>query len=91
MRVLEARFYPDKRPSERFLVVGRVFCDGRRAVVAPVLAPGSPDPGLPARLTKLNYLVHSAGWRPYKRLVTLESEYWSFVEIPEGMEGGVPC
>jgi hypothetical protein len=91
MRVLEARFYPDRRPNDRFLVVGRVVCDGHRAIVAPQLDPGTSDPGLPAMLEKLSYLVHEAGWRPFQRLRALQSDYWSFVEVSEGTQGGVVC
>jgi hypothetical protein len=90
MHVLEARFHPEKRPHPRFLIVGRVFCDGRRAVIAPVAVAGGVDPSLPAMLEKLRYLVRTAGWRPYRRLLALESDYWSFVDVTEGLiEGGM--
>ena len=84
MRVLEARFHPLKRTGNLAVVVGYVLCEGRQAFVrpAPPLPRGqAPDPGLPAMLDKLRYIVGTAGRHTYERLSSLNSDYWSFIDL----------
>jgi hypothetical protein len=87
MRVLEARFHPHKRNGTSAIVVGRVYCEGPRAIVQGVDAPGR-VPGFvhDAMVEKLRYLVRSCGPRPYEGLRKLRSDYWSFIELSQGGE-----
>ncbi len=91
MRVLEARFHPLKRSGNLALVVGYVLCEGRQAFVRP--APPPPygqvaDPALPAMLEKLRYIVGTSGKHAYERLSSLNSEYWSFIDLENEKEAG---
>ena len=90
MRVLEARFHPWRKAQGPFLVVGRVLCRGRRAVVE-ATAPGDDDEESARRgtmLQKLNYLVGRSTPGAFQRLLRLRSEFWSFVEIEAFDRGG---
>jgi hypothetical protein len=86
MRVLEARFHPWRRARGPFVVVGRVLCRRRRAVVEP--APAVVESAAQARretmLQKLEYLVAHSGRNAFQRLTELRSEFWSFVDISNG-------
>jgi hypothetical protein len=86
MRVLEARFHPWRKAQGPFVVVGRVFCQRRRAVVEP--APTGVEESVGARqgsmLQKLEYLVDRSGRDAFRRLQELRSDFWSFVEIGKG-------
>ena len=73
MPLLEARFHPKKKDGDAVVVVGRVRCEGRHAVIEP-LASGE-------MFEKLCYLVRQSEPEPYERLRSLRSEFWSFVEI----------
>jgi hypothetical protein len=89
MRVLEARFHPWRKAQGPFLVVGRVVCRYRRAVVEPSLA-GEEERQSVQRgtmLQKLNYLVGRSSPDAFHRLLRLRSEFWSFVEIGTGGNG----
>jgi len=86
MRVLEARFHPWRKARGPFLVVGRVLCRRRRAVVEPA-ATGLEERAQPRQetmLQKLEYLVGRSGPHAFQRLRELRSEFWSFVEIEKG-------
>jgi hypothetical protein len=86
MRVLEARFHPWRKARGPFLVVGRVLCRRRRAVVRPA-PPGLEEEAPPRQetmLQKLEYLVGRSGPDAFHRLRDLRSEFWSFVEVEEG-------
>jgi hypothetical protein len=86
MRILEARFHPWKRAGGPFVVVGRIFCRRRRAVIEPV-ATSVDEPASDRRQTmlqKLEYLVARSGKDSFQRLLHLDSEFWSFVEIQTG-------
>jgi hypothetical protein len=88
VRILEARFHPWRKAQGPFLVVGRVVCRLRRAVVEPNPS-AQEDPAWRERgtmLQKLNYLVGRSGPDAFHELLRLRSEFWSFVEILE--EGG---
>lgn len=66
------------------IVVGRVHCDGASARVEP--ATGLQDDPqtaaeAPAMLEKLRYIVAANGPKPFKHLLTLASDFWSFVEV----------
>jgi hypothetical protein len=85
MRVLEARFHPWRKARGPFVVVARVLCRRRLAIVEP--APGGADePAIPAQetmLQKLEYLVARSGPDTFHRLQDLHSDFWSFVEIEQ--------
>jgi hypothetical protein len=87
MRVLEARFHPWKKARGPFVVVARVLCRRRRAVIQP--APAGIDELSTARqgsmLQKLEYLVAGSGRDAFQRLRDLRSDFWSFVEIGKGV------
>jgi hypothetical protein len=86
MRVLEARFHPFRKARGPFVVVGRIFCRRRRTVIEP--APVGIEERVNARqetmVQKLEYLVARSGRDTFHRLLELRSDFWSFVEIPEG-------
>ncbi len=86
MRVLEARFHPYKKNGDRAVVIGRVLCDGRRAVVEPARVEPSALNGasgfdLDAALAKLSFLVQTSVPEPFNKLQEIRSDFWSFVEI----------
>ena len=83
VHTLEARFYPRPDSSREFVVVGIVNCNGRQAWATPLaFEAASVRPFDPAGLlTKLRFLVASAFPDPVTRLLSLNSQYWSFVEI----------
>lgn len=83
MFVLEARFHPQKRNGTGVIVVGRVYCDGDRSWVSA----GEQSDG--AMVSKLRYLVTVNSPHPYQKLLTLTSDYWSFVDVKE-LEGKRP-
>jgi hypothetical protein len=83
MRVLEARFHPWRKARGPFLVVARVVCRRRRAVVEPTVS-GLEDRSPSTMLQKLEYLVARSGPDTFDRLRQLRSDFWSFVEIDEG-------
>jgi hypothetical protein len=84
VRVLEARFHPQQRDAEEFVVVGHVVWDSDVAKGRPTV---QPSPALlhesaPATvLSKLQYLVAVTAPESFERLQTLRSRFWSFVEI----------
>jgi len=83
MRVLEARFYPQRIGDEDFIVVAHVVWDGDhdRPSVRPSPSPmGSQDPA--TMLAKLQFLVESSAPETFSRLKALKSQFWSFVEVP---------
>jgi peptidoglycan-associated lipoprotein len=86
MRVLEARFHPWRKARGPFVVVARVLCRRRRAVVerVPAAAEEPVTASQETMLQKLEYLVARSGRDTFHRLQDLRSEFWSFVEIEEG-------
>jgi hypothetical protein len=85
MRVLEARFHPWRRARGPFVVVGRVLCRRRRAVIEPASAVAEePEARRETMLQKLDYLVARSGRNAFQRLLELRSEFWSFVDISNG-------
>jgi hypothetical protein len=85
MRVLEARFHPWRKARGPFVVVARVLCRRRRAVVEAALA-AADEPVIPLQetmLQKLEYLVARSGPDTFHRLQDLRSEFWSFVEVEQ--------
>ena len=85
MRVLEARFYPERRSNPYFYVVGHLLWRDRRGNGDPLFQPC----GTSSRpiTFKLNYLMNWAKPDSFRRLQSLRSEFWSFVEISEWREG----
>jgi hypothetical protein len=85
MKVLEARFHPGKRTGDIFVVVGRVCCNGRGAVITPGQPPSRSTANIrldfTAMVEKLRYLVRASGTKPFEKLRQLHSEYWSFIEV----------
>jgi hypothetical protein len=81
MRVLEARFYPERRTNPHFYVVGHLLWHDRRGDGDPVFQPS--DASSRPITFKLNYLMNWAKPDSFHRLQSLRSEFWSFVEIPE--------
>jgi hypothetical protein len=91
MRVLEARFHP--RNGTDYFVVGRVVWYGGTRRIAPVVEPAptlmlEADPT--AIVSKLRFLVSATAPESFERLQTLNSRFWSFVEIAPAppKEGG---
>lgn len=85
MRVLQARFHPERREASDFVVVGHVVWDEDdargRAVVQPspaLIVAGSPA----VMLAKLQYLVALTAPESFERLLALKSRFWTFVEVP---------
>ena len=83
MRVLEARFHPQKRDRGPAVVVGRVYCEGSQVHVQPAGADADPGPipACSAMEEKLRYLVRITGKPIFQHLRELRSDYWSFVEV----------
>jgi hypothetical protein len=83
MRVLEARFHPWRKARGPFVVVGRILCRRRRAIVepAPATADEPPVDRQETILHKLEYLVARSGRDAFHRLMDLRSDFWSFVEV----------
>lgn len=81
IRVLEARFHPNGSADE-FVVIGRILC--REMWAALEVAPDFTT-RLPYRasaksiISNLNYLVILSRPRPFERLLSLDTRYWSFV------------
>jgi hypothetical protein len=89
MRVLEARFHPWRKARGPFVVVARVLCRRRRAVVEAAPA-ASDEPAVSSQetmLQKLEYLVARTGHDTFHGLQDLHSDFWSFVEVEQ--PGGV--
>jgi hypothetical protein len=84
MRVLEARFHPQNKDEDEFIVVAHVVWETDVGADAPDVQPASSanDEGVPATmLAKLYFLVVSAAPDTFARLQALKSKFWSFVEV----------
>ena len=85
MRVLEARFYPGSKSAQVSVVVGRLLCDGARAIIEPTpfsaaaVAPFDPV----SVLDKLEYMIGSVVGDPFAALIAHRSGFWAFVEAAE--------
>ena len=89
MRVLEARFNVQHKTGAVTVVVGRVLCDGRQAVIEPAPATATVQHlDQSAMLTKLRFLVEASLPMPFERLRQLKSDFWSFVEIDPATAAG---
>ena len=90
MKVLEARFHPHSKKAGLPIAVAWIICEDARTLVEPIELPNRRlepfDAG--ALMKKLKFLVESAQPRPYERLTTLRSEFWSFSEVPA--QGSTP-
>jgi hypothetical protein len=93
MRVLEARFHPQQKKVDDFLVVAHLVWQGQRASERPVVRP-SPSlllESAPATiLSKLQYLVSVTAPGSFERLQSLRSRFWSFIEVlpqPASLKG----
>ena len=74
MRVLEARFYPERRSNPRFLVVGHLLWKDRQHGDDPVFQPTRVTPS--PMTSKLLYLLNAAKPDCFNRLQSLRSEFW---------------
>jgi hypothetical protein len=83
MRTLEARFYPRAKSGGRFVTIGRVVCGDSGASVQPdPVSDRSVSPFPLADLqTKLQFFVDNMGSGRAEDLLTLKSDFWSFVEL----------
>ena len=81
MRVLEARFYPERRSKPHFFVVGHLLWGDRQRDDDPVFQPAAASASRPID-DKLIYLLNAAKPDCYRRLQALRSEFWSFVAVP---------
>jgi hypothetical protein len=91
MRVLEARFYPQQRVVDDFVVVGRVVWEGDGMTGQPTVQPSKSlmTMGTPATmLSKLQYLVEVTAPEAFDRLQALKSHFWSFVDVSSSAQGG---
>ena len=85
MRVLEARFYPGSKSAQVSVVVGRLLCDGPRAIIEPTpfssaaVAPFDPV----SVLDKLEYMIGSVVGDRFNALIAHRSKFWAFVEAAE--------
>jgi hypothetical protein len=88
VRILEARFHPASKSGQGFVIVGRIRCDQQRATIEPTeVRPDAVKPFDATRLhQKLEFLVTSVTGDPFRSLLALKSEYWSFAEVPSDGE-----
>lgn len=75
MRVLQAFFHPASRsrpgPS---IMIAHIYCEGAQASVHAVQSAFEHS----APIEKLRFLVAEAGADPFRGLMSLRSDYWSF-------------
>ena len=80
VRVLEARFHPQRKTRSRFVVVGYLVWRTRRQTERPIFhsitAPG-PHP----IESKMHYLMRVTEPDCFQRLQSLRSDCWSFVSV----------
>lgn len=82
MRMLEARFHPQRKAVGDFIVVGHVVWKSERA--RPVVQASTELLTLREQatlLSKVHYLVSISARESFERLQDLRSQFWSFVEI----------
>lgn len=80
MRILEARFHPQRKNYPSFIVVGHLVWKRSWPHERPVFQPvdgAVPEPAI----CKLNYLIEVTRPDCFTRLQALRSLYWSFVEV----------
>jgi hypothetical protein len=89
MRVLEARFRSSAvagaAGGDEFVVVGRIVWQQPDASADPIIQadPALQPGGSPPLFEKLRYLVSAMAPDSYERLQTLQSRFWSFVDVTE--------
>jgi hypothetical protein len=81
VRVLEARFYPERRSSPRFVIVGHLVWRDRQHDDNPAFQPVRSATSAPIA-AKLSYLLNAAKPDCFNQLQSLRSDFWAFVEIP---------
>jgi hypothetical protein len=89
MRVLEARFHPQR--SAEYFVVGHLVWQGRSERDAPTVEPAAAltfEAEPPAILSKLRYLITATAPGSFERLQILRSRFWSFVEVTPAIGKG---
>jgi hypothetical protein len=82
MRVLEARFHPQR--SAEYLVVGHLVWQGHSERDSPTVEPASAltlESEPTAILSKVRYLITATAPGSFERLQILRSRFWSFVEV----------
>jgi hypothetical protein len=90
VRVLEARFHPQRRQQPDFVTLGYLVWRRPHRREPPVFEPARtalPDPVV----SKLRYLVGVTGPDSFERLQRLRSDYWSFVPIAAAEIGQAPA
>jgi hypothetical protein len=80
MRVLEARFHPQRRGQPDFVMVGYLIWKGARPRERPVFEPARGAVADPI-LRKLQYFLDMTEPGSFERLQALRSEFWSFVPV----------
>jgi hypothetical protein len=95
MRVLEARFHPQGKDVDDFVVVGHVVWgwlhrERPRVLPAPRLTlPGAEAAtSASAMLSKLEYLVSLTSPGAFERLQSLPNRFWSFVDVSSSSAKG---
>jgi hypothetical protein len=83
MRVLEARFHPQRDGADDFIVVAHVVWEGDERGEPPNVQPAATLAGTSAAtmLIKLQFLVARAAPESFARLQSLKSQFWSFVDV----------
>jgi hypothetical protein len=81
MRILQARFYPARRANGDFVVVGCLIWNQQRPCGRPLVRPATT--GDARLLSKLLHLLNFTNHNSFAQLLSLSSEFWSFVEVSE--------
>ena len=83
MRTLEARFYPRAKSGGRFVTIGRVVCNDAGAAIHPdQVSDRSVSPFPVADLqSKLQFFVDNLASGRADALLTMKSDFWSFIEL----------
>jgi hypothetical protein len=82
MRVLEARFYPERKSKPEFVLVGRLVWNDERRRGRPLFEP-APRTSSGPLLSKLLYLLNLTKPDSFDELQSLRSEFWAFIEVPD--------
>jgi hypothetical protein len=86
MRVLEARFHPERKSKPEFVVVGHLLWDDLRRW-RPLIQPAATTSSGPL-VSKLLYLLNMTKPDSFDQLQSLRSEFWSFVDVSAAARKG---
>ena len=81
MRILQARFYPGRRATGDFVVVGCLVWNQQRPYGRPLVRPATT--GDTPLLSRLLHLLNFTNHNSFAQLLSLCSEFWCFVEVSE--------